>query len=227
MVRNFTKFTYPSITRDESTGKRLYKIPNGKLVPSVTTVLDKTKDKTKLDEWRQRIGNKEADLIMEAARDRGTRMHSYLEAYVAEIPNKLIDNTEVDLLASEMASVVINKGLKYLDEAWMTEVPLFYKDQYAGTTDLVGLYKGKACIVDFKQTNKPKKTEWILDYYLQLCAYAHAHNFQHGTMIENGVILMCSKDLDFQMFEVNEIQFAKYSYMWFNRVKEYNKLVCV
>jgi len=124
-----------------------------------------------------------------------------------------------------MAEVIIEEGLCHVDEVWGSEVQLYYKDQYAGTTDIVGLYKGKPHIIDFKQTNKPKKEEWIQDYFLQLCAYAHAHNEITGTEISSGVVLMCSRDLQFQKFEMNEIQFQKYSYMWFNRVKEYRKLV--
>ena len=102
---------------------------------------------------------------------------------------------------------------------------LYYKDQYAGTTDLVGMYRGVPHIIDFKQTNKPKQEKWIQDYYLQLTAYAHAHNYMTGTDIKNGVVLMCCRDLSFQKFELNEIKFEKYSYMWFNRVKEYQKII--
>lgn len=220
MLKNFNKFSYPVLSRDESTGKRMYKTPSGDLVPSVTTILDKTKDKKKLDEWRARVGNDVANKVVLEAQTIGTRMHSHLEKHIL---GNIFENTEYDI-AYEMANVIIDKGLKYLEEVWKAEVPLYYKNQYAGTTDLVGIYKGKPCIIDFKQTNKPKKSEWITDYYLQLCAYAHAHNSMHNTDIENGVVLMCSRDLTFQIFEVSELQFPKYSYMWFNRVNRYNEL---
>ncbi len=124
-----------------------------------------------------------------------------------------------------MADTIINSGLKHVSEIWGAEVQLYYKDQYAGTTDLVGLYKGKPHIIDFKQTNKPKKEEWIEDYYLQLCAYSHAHNEMFDTKINNGVVLMCSRDLQYQKFELNEIQFEKYTYMWFNRVEQYFNMI--
>jgi genome maintenance exonuclease 1 len=124
-----------------------------------------------------------------------------------------------------MAKVIIESGLKHVSEVWGSEVQLFYEDKYAGTTDVIGIYKGIPHIIDFKQTNKPKKSEWIEDYYLQLAAYAHAHNHVTGTEIKNGVVMMCSRDLQYQKFELNEIQFEKYSYMWFNRLKEYDQLI--
>ena len=154
----------------------------------------------------------------------GTSMHLYLESFILNEERKT-DFSPVHCKAKKMAQVIIDNGLKHVDEIWGSEVQLYYKDQYAGTTDVVGMYKGVPHIIDFKQTNKPKKEEWIQDYYLQLCAYAHAHNDVTGSEIQSGVVLMCSQDLQFQKFEMNEIAFQKYSYMWFNRVKMYNDLI--
>ena len=219
------KFSYPEIVRDDdSTDIRLYKTPDGSSVPSVTSILSKTKDMKHLNEWASRIGEEEAKRIRNEAASIGTKMHNYLECYILDRKYNADYNPRTTQAIS-MAEVIIEEGLRHVDEVWGSEVQLYYKDQYAGTTDIVGLYKGIPHIIDFKQTNRPKKDEWITDYYLQLCAYAHAHNEVTGTDINSGVVLMCSRDLTFQKFEMNEIQFQKYSYMWFNRVKEYRKLV--
>ena len=160
---------------------------------------------------------------MQEAAAVGTSMHTFLECYLLEEERQYKSETHHEQ-AKSMSQVIVSEGLKHVDEIWGTEIQLYYEDQYAGTTDLVGMYKGVPHIIDFKQTNKPKKEEWVQDYYLQLAAYAHAHNHVTGTNIQHGVVLMCSRDLHFQKFEMNEIQFEKYSYMWFNRLKQYNKL---
>ncbi|MAV43346.1 MAG: hypothetical protein CMA30_02590 [Euryarchaeota archaeon] len=224
MVRNFDKYDYPSVPRNEATGTRLYETPEGHLVPSVTTILSGTKDKTGLQNWENRVGKDEAKRIRNEAAAVGTSMHITLECYVEE-KKREYDFSPVHSQANKMADIIKKEGLQYVSEVWGSEVKLYYKDQYAGTTDLVGMYKGVPHIIDFKQTNKPKQDKWITDYYLQLAAYAHAHNYMTGTEIQNGVVLMCSRGLEFQCFEMNEIQFDKYSYMWFNRVKQYNDMI--
>ena len=223
MIVNLEKYSYPSISRDETTGKRLYKTPEDKLVPSVTTILSKTKDTRHLKAWQQRVGKENAERIRNEAANVGTSMHLFLESHILNEERKT-DFSPIHSKAKKMAKVIIDHGLKFVDEIWGSEVQLYYENLYAGTTDVIGLYKGVPHIIDFKQTNKPKKEEWIQDYYLQLCAYAHAHNFITGTEIKSGVVLMCSQDLQFQKFEMNEISFEKYSYMWFNRIKQYNEM---
>jgi len=224
MVRNFKKYTYPDLERDQTTGTRLYRTPEDDLVPSVTTILSKTKDMSGLQKWEQRVGSAQAEQIRTEAARVGTSMHKFLECHLLKEQREYIPSP-ANSQAKLMADVVVNEGLKYVTEAWGCEVKLYYEDKYAGTTDLIGMYKGVPHVIDFKQTNKPKKEEWIQDYYLQLCAYAHAHNHVTGTNIQNGVVLMCSRDLELQKFEMNEIQFKKYTYMWFNRVKDYQKLL--
>jgi len=224
MDRNFNKYDYPAVPRNETTGTRLYETPEGHLVPSVTTILSKTRDMSGLKNWENRVGKKEANRIRNEAAAVGTSMHLTLECHVEE-KEREFDFSPVHSQASQMANVIVKEGLKHVSEVWGSEVKLYYEDQYAGTTDLIGMYKGVPHIIDFKQTNKPKQEKWVQDYYLQLAAYAHAHNHVTGTDIKNGVVLMCSRDLQFQHFELDEIKFEKYSYMWFNRVKEYNSLI--
>ena len=197
------KYTYAKLTRDESTGKRLYATPDGHKVPSVTTVLDKTKpeeSRLALANWRKAVGDQKATQITTEAANRGTRMHKYLEDYInGETLKESVSNPYAQQ-SLDMAKIVIAQRMQHVDEVWGSEVPLYFPELYAGTTDCVGIHKGDEAILDFKQTNKPKKREYIDDYFIQLTAYALAHNEVHGTNIRKGVILMCSKDYEYQEF---------------------------
>lgn len=217
-------YNYSSIKRKETPNGRRYQTPDGGLVASVTTILDKTKPEEKkqaLYEWRKRVGEKQAQAITTEAASRGTSMHSHLEKWLEYGSYKAGSNL-VHQQSSKMADIIIEEYLKpHLNEYWGTETPLYYTGLYAGTTDLVGVYDGIPSIMDFKQTNKPKKTEWIEDYFLQTSAYAHAHNHLFGTNIQQCVILMCSKDLQPQNWIINGEDFEKYSNMWWSRVEEF------
>ena len=137
----------------------------------------------------------------------GTALHLYIEHYVNGKPYK--DLTDVGVQAELMAKKIIEEGLKDVDEVWGSEVHLYLPGKYAGTTDMIGVYKGRPTIIDFKQTNRPKKREWIQDYLMQLAAYAQAHNKLFNTDIDQGVILMCSRDLTFQRFELQGEKFTR------------------
>jgi genome maintenance exonuclease 1 len=186
--------------------------------------LGKTQSKEKaegLANWRARVGEDEATRIMDQAAARGTAMHTILEHHI--LGKNRLDLTDIGQEAHKMADVVIDKGLSNLDEIWGSEVALYYPDLYAGATDLVGVYKNADSIIDFKQTNKPKRREWIEDYMIQLGAYAMAHNHVYGTRIQQGVVLMCSKDGYFQEFIVSEKEFQKYQHEWLKRLDLYYK----
>ena len=217
------KFEYPETVRGMVEGLRHYDINNEKL-PSVTTILNQTQTAEKaegLANWRARVGEAEATRIMDQAAQRGTAMHSILEHHI--LGKNRLDLTDVGQQAHKMADVVIEKGLSHLDEIWGSEVALYYPELYAGATDLVGVYKNAESIIDFKQTNKPKRREWIEDYMIQLGAYAMAHNYVYQTKIQQGVVLMCSKDGYFQEFIVSEKEFQKYQHEWLKRVDLYYK----
>ena len=175
------KFEYPETVRGMVEGLRHYDINNEKL-PSVTTILNQTQTAEKaegLANWRARVGEAEAQRIMDQAAQRGTAMHTILEHHI--LGKNRLDLTDVGQQAHKMADVVIEKGLSHLDEIWGSEVALYYPELYAGATDLVGVYKNAESIIDFKQTNKPKRREWIEDYMIQLGAYAMAHNYVYQT----------------------------------------------
>jgi ATP-dependent exoDNAse (exonuclease V) beta subunit len=215
------KFNYTPINRKSVDGKRLYQCPDGNAVASVTTILDRTKDKTHLIEWRKRVGEKRAQEIVTEAAGRGTRMHKFLEIYIetGEWPDP--GTNPYSQQAHKMAERVRDEALQHLDEAWGQEVNLFFPKIYAGTTDLVGVYKGNHAIMDYKQTNKPKREEWVEDYYLQLVAYAEAHNEVHGTEIREGHIFMCSQDFQYQQFDLTPDKYDYWKDRWWRRVEQY------
>lgn len=215
------KYDYQEIKRESINGKRLYACPDGNAVASVTTILDKTKDKTHLIAWRKRVGEQKAQEIVTEAASVGTRMHKYLEDYIelGEWPTP--GSNPYAQQAHKMASQVKENAMVDVDQIWGSEINLYHPKIYAGTTDLVGQYKGQPAIMDFKQTNKPKKQEWVEDYYLQLTAYALAHNEVFGTNIREGHVFMCSRDLQYQQFDLWPDEFDKWEQKWWDRVYSY------
>ena len=216
------KYNYADLKRQDGVS-RVYLTPDGESLPSVTSVLSKTKDKSFLKKWRARVGEKTAEKIIADSSAIGTALHLYIEHYVNEHAYK--DLTEIGIKAETMAQVIIEQGLRDIDEVWGSEVHLYYPGKYAGTTDMVGLYKGRPAIIDFKQTNKPKKREWIQDYLMQLAAYAHAHNHLFDTEIDQGVIFMCSRDLLFQRFELTGESFTRALDSFMKKLDLYNKSI--
>jgi genome maintenance exonuclease 1 len=229
-----SKYDYTPISRTTVDGKRHYSTPDGSKVPSVTTILDRTKPQEKIDalnNWKKRVGEAQAQQIVTEAANRGTRMHSYLETFILSDDMKELPSNPFAHPSWFMAAEVILNGLSNVDEFWGTEVPVYYSGLYAGTTDCVGVWKGRPAIIDFKQTNKPKKREWIEDYFIQLAAYAQAHNATHGTDINCGVIMMaCQPKLledqtystpEYLEFVIEGDEFVYWTEEWTKRVELY------
>ena len=217
-------YEYPKSMRSLIKDERHYEIGSEKL-PSVTTILGATASVEKresLQKWKDRIGELEAERVKNRAASRGTAMHSYLEMHING--ENLLDLTIEGLEARSMAETIIKQGLNDLQEIWGNEVVLYYPDLWAGQTDLVGIYQGRDSIIDFKQSNRPKRDEWITDYYLQGAAYATSHDCIYGTNIEQIVILVCTPDLFFQRFIINGQRFRDYKSEWLKRVDKYYQL---
>mgnify|MGYP003627738778 FL=1 len=214
-------YHYPPCTRSTTDGLRTYDIGKEKL-PSVTTILGATQSdekKAALDKWKARVGIVEADRIRDTSAARGTNMHLHLEKHV--LGEGHLDLTPGGKVAKVMADVIIEKGLKDMSEVWGTEVTLYYPGKYAGQTDLVGVYDYEDSIVDYKQSNRPKRIEYIDDYFMQLGAYAMAHNQVYKTDITQGVVLICTPDHYFQKFSVNGKKFIQYQNQFLERVDKY------
>ena len=216
------KYNYADLKRQDG-DTRLYLTPDGEALPSVTTVLNKTKDKTFLKKWRQKVGEKKAEQIIRDSAQIGTALHLYIERFVNG--DKYKDLTEIGAQAEKMAQKIIDESFKDITEIWGSEVHLYYPGRYAGTTDMIGVYKGRPTIIDFKQTNRPKKREWVQDYLMQLSAYAVAHNKLFNTEIDQGVVLMCSRDLTFQRFELLGENFTRATDAFMKKLDLYNESI--
>jgi len=221
---NPNKFNYKELSRETIDGSRKYLTPDGEKLPSVTTILDATKSiesKKALNEWRNRIGHKKAQQITTEAAGRGTRMHKFLEDYVKTGVINEPGSNPYSIQSHKMAQSIISEGLSKCNEFYGTEVNLYYPKIYAGTTDLIGVHDGADAIMDHKQSNKLKKREWIDDYFVQLAAYAAAHNEVYGTKIRKGVIFMCTADNVYQEFIIEGNDFDTWTDRWFNKLEEY------
>ena len=217
------KYDYKPINRKTIDGKRHYATPDGNAVPSVTIILDKTNPEEKrkaLAQWKKRVGTEQAQRITTEA-SRGTRLHKWLEDYCITGELAQPGSNPYSQQSLRMAELIVEHGLTKAQEVWGTEALLYYSGLYAGTTDCVGVHQDKPAIMDFKQTNKPKRTDWIDDYFLQLCAYANAHNKMFDTNIQRGVILMCSKDYSTSEWILEGEAFDYYNNIWWNRVAQY------
>lgn len=214
------KYTYPSLQRVMIDGKRRY-TDGTDPVPSVTTVLSETGDKTALLEWRKRVGEAEATRISTEAAGFGTMVHNALEKYTLGEDYEITGNNVVHTMARAATELMIQNGLSQVDEVWGVEVGLIANRLYAGTTDAVGLFNGKPSIIDFKTAKKIKPKSWITDYFLQGCAYALAHNEMFGTDIKQVAILMVDREGNYKDYVIEGDEFDHYAYMWGQRVVEY------
>ena len=219
------KYNYPSSSRAIESGIRRYLLGDKKL-PGVTSILEATRseeDKAALANWRERTGHKEAEAITKAASSRGSKMHGFLESYLLNREN--LSFFEEKEQFKMMAKQIIDKGLKdRLDEIWGVECTLYYPEKYAGTADCVGIYEGKETIIDFKQSNKPKKFEYIDSWLLQTSAYSLAHNIVYNSNITSCVILVCTVDKLFQEFKIQGHDLIVYQNLFLGRLKKFNEL---
>ena len=219
------KYNYPTSSRATEGGIRRYLFGDEKL-PSVTSIISYTKsieEKAALENWKERVGYKEANKIKNEASSRGSSLHAYVENYLKNRINESF--FESNELYKNMANEIINKGITgRLDEIYGTEVTLFYPKKYAGTADLLGVYEGKIACIDLKQSNKPKKSDYIQDYFLQLGAYTLAHDVVYGTKMETGIILLCTKDMLFQEFKIEGAELDMYQNLFLGRVNKFYEM---
>jgi len=209
------KFDYKPLKRIDSGDGRRYIVGEGRPLPSVTTILSKMKDMTHIREWQERVGINEANKIKTEAGGLGNSMHKNIERYI------LGEDMSGTFMAKALAKVIIKHGLPKVDEIWGSEVSLYSPELYAGTTDLTGLHEGKPSIMDFKNSLREKKKEWIEDYFMQLAAYALSHNEMYGTDINRGVVMIATREAKYQEFVIEGTEFKHYETMWANKVCAY------
>ena len=206
---------------DPDSGNRVYDF-NGSRLPSVTTVLSATKNQQFLKNWKARVGEQEAERIKNLSSRRGTAMHKFLENHIQGIGYD--DLTPIGCEAKPMAEKIIEKGFESVEEYYGSEVMLHYPGLFAGSTDLICLHDGLETIVDFEQSNRPKKKEWIEDYYIQVAAYAMAHDEVYRSTIRQAVIMICTPDLYYQEFKIQDIDLRSYKHKWLKRLDMYHEL---
>lgn len=211
-----TPYQYPELSRVTKEQGRHYEVGGARALPSVTTILDATSDKTALIDWRARVGDVEADRISQESTKVGNHMHENLENYILE-------GTKPDgsMLVRLLTDQVIKKGLKKVDEVWGVEVGLYNPELYAGTTDLVGVHEGAPAIMDFKNSRKFKRKEWIENYFMQLVAYGESHNHMFGTDINKGVVMISCWSGHYQEFIIEGEVYNDYKTQWYDKVYAY------
>ena len=207
---------------DVDTGTRFYDF-QGMRLPSVTTILAKTKNQEYLTRWKNKGGHEKAESIKNLSSKRGTAMHKILEKHIHGTGYD--DLTPIGREAKPMAQKIIEVGLVPIEEYYGSEVMLHYPGLYAGSTDLVCIHNDLETIVDFKQSNRPKKEEWVDDYYLQIAAYAMAHDAYYGSRIRQGVIMICTPDLYYQEFRITDQGLRSWKHKFLKRLDHYNELI--
>ena len=216
------KYTYVQASSTTYQGARTYDV-HGIRLPSVTTILAKTKDQAYLTKWKNKVGHEEAERIKNLSSKRGTAMHKFIEKYIQESGYE--DLTEIGVEAKPMAEKIIESGLKPISHYYGSEITLYYPGLYAGATDLVCMHNDMETIVDFKQANRPKKEEWIEDYFLQIAAYAMAHDEVHRSRIRQGVIMIATPDLYYQEFKIQDAELKRWKHKWLARLDEYHEMM--
>ena len=221
------KFVYPSSTRSLINGKRHYDVDGDKYV-SVTSILSATKDQKDIDalnKWKKDLGYVASAAISRQSSNRGTEMHSWIESILLLRANgELLDEIN---LPKKMAETIIENGINNkINEVYGCEAVLYYDGDYkfAGTADaVINSSENKIKILDFKQSNKPKRREYsvITEYGHQLALYSIAHDKMFGTNIESTEILMCTPNLMFQNFEFKGEEFQNLKKEAMSRVEQY------
>ena len=221
-MKRLERYNYVRVPRSDDEGNRTYDVQGAKL-PSVTTILSRTKDQGYLKKWKAKVGEAQAEVIKNISSKRGTSMHKYIEAFILQQGYE--DMTSLGQQAKTMAHKVIEMGLTPVEEYYGSEVTLYYPGLYAGSTDLVCVHNEMDTIIDFKQSNSPKRKEWIEDYYMQIAAYAMAHDYIHGSNIEQGIIMVCTPDLYMQEFRFQGAELRMWKHKFLARLNEYYEML--
>lgn len=208
-------YDYKPLERVDGPNGRRYIVGEGHALPSVTTILGKMKDMSHIKAWQARVGIEKAEKIKIEASTLGNGMHKNLEKYILGEP------MSGSFMAQTLAKLIIKEALPKVNEVWGVEVALYAKQLYAGTTDVIGLHDNIPSIMDFKNSLKDKKREWIEDYFLQLAAYAMAHNEMFDTDIRRGVVMIATRDIKYQEFIIEGSEFDHYTELWAKKLYSY------
>ncbi|MGK7892357.1 MAG: hypothetical protein AB4372_01570 [Xenococcus sp. (in: cyanobacteria)] len=205
--------------------RRLHETPLG-VLPGVTTVLGETKCQTSIKaiaNWREEVGETEADRIRQESCDRGTAIHKAIEQYLSN-QTITIKDEYMELFGKFLPLLDDIQDVKFIEK------DTYHPSGYGGTVDLQASYKKTLTIFDWKTSRKPKKRAYIKDYILQICAYIQALNWQYGLNIEQGIIAiavvpneeveLAEKD-KFQIFKITPQQYQRDLFEFDARLKLY------
>ena len=221
-MKKLDRYNYVRVPRSDDEGNRTYDV-RGTQLPSVTPILSRPKDQGFLKKWTAKVGEAQAEAIKNISSKRGTSMHKYIEAFILQQGYE--DMTSLGQQAKSMAKKIIENALLPVDEYFGSEVTLYYPGLYAGTTDLICMHNDMETVVDFKQANSPKRKEWVDDYYLQIAAYAMAHDYIYGSNIEQGIIMVCTPDLYLQEFRFQGAELRMWKHKFLKRLDEYFEII--
>ena len=193
------RFEVHSIEANTTDSGRRYKVPNGEMLESITTALGNQPGKKEgLMKWRRRVGENEANRISRKASGRGTAVHSIIEDYLNNTEDPCKDRMPDAVVMFKQLQPILDRSIS---KVYMQEAPLWsYKYRLAGRVDCVADIKGKLTVVDFKTSMRPKKREWVTDYFLQTAAYSHMIGEMYGETVDQTVIFIAVEDRDPQIF---------------------------
>ena len=227
------KYHYPNSTRSIHKGFRHYTLKN-QMLPSVTSIIEMTKtdrEKEALAAWKSKLGAKESSAISSAATKLGSEMHSNVEQFLLGKDNLNLFEDEKEKSKSKMMSdLIIEEGLRdKLEEIHGVECVLYYPGPkgFAGSADLIGMYSGVHSVIDLKSKSSIMKENYdsLQNYYTQLGGYSLAHNKVYGSNISQGVILLATTDLVFQIFRIKDEKLVEYQNKFLERVDQYYELI--
>ena len=176
---------------------RKYETPEGINLPSITTVLS-ILSRDSIAKWRKRVGEEEANKISTRASGRGTRVHEIIEKYLDNDPDYKEGYTP-DIIQSFLAVQNILDGR--ISKIYAQEAPLYSTHLgVAGRVDCVAEFDGERSIIDFKTSMKPKKLDWIKNYFMQESAYAIMWEERTGQPITQLVTIISVDNAEPQVF---------------------------
>ena len=203
-------------TREVIDGKRVYVTPRGNVYPSITSILA-LQPKPGLDKWKEKVGHAESAKIMKESSELGTKVHSLCESYLYNEKLKCDDMEAIDVF-NRLRFVLGN-----INNIYCLEAPL-HSDilRVAGTVDCIAEYNGVLSVIDFKTSRKPKKEEWIEDYFIQAFFYSAAFFEMTGAIPEHIVILVAIRnEFDIQVFKKPLKEMDKYIDKLLKIMKQY------
>lgn len=196
-MKKYKQYPIERVTTSEG---RRYKIPDtDELYESVTTALSKNPEKIKsLQEWRNRVGEEEANRISRLSSSRGTQVHKMAEDYLNGVRNYTKGHmpSNIEMFESIRPYIDRNVASVYLQEAFLFS----HKYKLAGQVDCIADCDGFRCVIDFKTSSKPKKKEWIEDYFLQCAAYSFMFEEMYGDVIHYNIVLIAVEGNQSQFF---------------------------